>query len=57
MVVELPLVGHPGRVVVVGELGLRVGRVATVWDGEVAGLERGIQAAGSREWKIILLTD
>ena len=34
-----------------------MGKVATVWDGEVAGLERGILAAGNRESKIILLTD
>ena len=34
-----------------------MGKVTTVWDSEVTGLERGIQAAGNREWKIILLTD
>ena len=40
-----------------GELGVSVGKVATVWDGKVAGLERGIQVVGNREWKIILLID
>ena len=40
-----------------GELGVRVGKVATVWDGEVSGLERGIEAAGNRDWKIIFFTD
>ena len=32
-----------------GELGVRVGKVAIVWEGEVAGLERGFQAVGNRE--------
>ena len=40
-----------------GKLGVRVGKVATVWDGEVVGLERGIIAATNREWKILLLSD
>ena len=40
-----------------GKLGIRVGPVATVWDGEIAGLERGIKAAGNRDWDILLLTD
>ena len=40
-----------------GKLGIRVGERATVWDGEIAGLERGIKAAGNRDWKILLLTD
>ena len=34
-----------------------MGPVATVWDGEIAGLERGIKAAGNRDWDILLLTD
>ena len=39
-----------------GTLGIRVGRMATVWDGEVAGLERGLKAIdqGSR---VLLLAD
>ena len=40
-----------------GKLGVRVGKMATVWDGEVAGLERGIIAATNRDWKILLLSD
>ena len=40
-----------------GKLGIRVGDRATVWDGEIAGLERGIQAARNRDWKVLLLTD
>ena len=32
-----------------GKLGVRVGKVATVWDGEVVGLERGIIAAPNRD--------
>ena len=28
----------------------------TVWDGEIAGLERGTKAAGNRDWDILLLT-
>ena len=34
-----------------------MGKVATVWDREVAGLERGIIAATNRDWKILLLSD
>ena len=40
-----------------GKLGIRVGPRATVWDGEIAGLERGAKAAGNRDWDILLLTD
>ena len=32
-----------------GKLGVRVGKVATVWDREVAGLEKGILAAANRD--------
>ena len=31
--------------------------MATVWDGEVAELERGTIAATNRDWKILLLSD
>ena len=34
-----------------------MGKVASVWDEEVAGLERGILAATNRDWKILLLSD
>ena len=40
-----------------GKLGVRVGKVATVWDGEVGGLEKGILAAANRDWKFLLLSD
>ena len=40
-----------------GKLGIRVGPVAMVWNGEIAGLERGTKAAGNRDWDILLLTD
>ena len=39
-----------------GKLGIRVGPMATVWDGEITGLERGTKAAGNRDWDILLLT-
>ena len=39
-----------------GKLGVRVGKVATVWDGDIVGLEKGILAAANREWKILLLS-
>ena len=31
--------------------------MATGWDGEIAGLERGAKAAGNRHWDILLLRD
>ena len=31
--------------------------MATVWDGEIAGLERVTNGAGNRDWDILLLTD
>ena len=34
----------------------QVGPMATVWDGEVVGFERGLRAAGDRE-PVLLLTD
>ena len=40
-----------------GSLGVRVGLMATVWDGEIAGLERGLRAAEVRGGRILLLTD
>ena len=40
-----------------GKLGVGVGKVATVWDGEIAGLEKGILAAANSDWKILLLSD
>ena len=40
-----------------GKLGIRVGPMATVWDGEIVGLERGTRAAGNRDWDILLVTD
>ena len=40
-----------------GKLGIRVGPMATVWDGEITGLERGTKAAGNTDWDILLLTD
>ena len=39
-----------------GTLGIRVGPLATVWDGEIAGLERGLKAAGEQP-KVLLLAD
>ena len=31
--------------------------MATVWNGEIVGLERGTKAAGNRDLDILLLTD
>ena len=39
-----------------GSLGIRVGSMATVSDGEVAGLERGLRAAGDCD-RVLLITD
>ena len=39
-----------------GSLGVRVGFLATVWDGEVAGLQRGLMAAGEHS-QVLLLAD
>ena len=40
-----------------GKLEIRGRLVATVWDGEIAGLERGTKAAGNRDWNILLLRE
>ena len=40
-----------------GTLGVTVGKVATAWDEEVAGLEKGILVAANMDWKILLLSD
>ena len=40
-----------------GQLGIRIGKLATVWDGEIAGMERGLKAAANHEGKVIILSD
>lgn len=39
-----------------GSLGFRVGLLATVWDGGIAGLERGLRAAGDAD-QVLMLAD
>ena len=40
-----------------GQLGVRVGTMATVWDGEITGMKMGLRAAGNTEEKVIILSD
>ena len=40
-----------------GQLGVRVGMMATVWDGEITGMRMGLRAAGNTEEKVIILSD
>ena len=40
-----------------GQLGVRVGMMATVGDGEITGMKLGLRAAGNTEEKIIILSD
>ena len=40
-----------------GQLGVRVGMMATVWDGEITGMKLGLRAAGNTEEKVIILSD
>ena len=40
-----------------GQLGVRVGTMATVWDGEITGMKMGLSAAGNAEEKVIILCD
>ena len=38
-----------------GQLGVRVGTMATVWDGEITGMKMGLKAAGNTDNKVIFL--
>ena len=40
-----------------GQLGIRVGKLATVWDGEITGMERGLKATANHDGKVIILAD
>ena len=40
-----------------GQLGVRVGTMATVWDGEITGMKMGLKAAGNTNEKVIILSD
>ena len=40
-----------------GQLGARVGTMATVWDGEITGMKMGLRAAGNTKEKVIILSD
>ena len=40
-----------------GQLGVRVGTMATVWDGEITGMKLGLRAAGNTDEKVIILSD
>ena len=40
-----------------GQLGVRVGTMATVWDGEITGMKMGLRAAGNTDNKVIILSD
>ena len=40
-----------------GQLGVRVGTMATVWDGEITGMNMGLKAAGKNEDKVIIMSD
>ena len=40
-----------------GQLGVRVGTMSTVWDGEITGMKLGLRAAGNTEEKVIILSD
>ena len=40
-----------------GQLGVRVGTMATVWDGEFTGMKMSLKAAGNIEDKVIILSD
>ena len=40
-----------------GQLGVRVGTRATVWDGEITGMNMGLRAAGNTDEKVIILSD
>ena len=40
-----------------GQLGVCVGTMATVWDGEITGMKIGLRAASNKEDKVIILSD
>ena len=40
-----------------GQLGVRVGTMATVWDEEITGMKMGLKAASNIEDKVIILSD
>ena len=40
-----------------GQLGIRIGKLATVWDGEIAGMESGLKVAANYEGKVIILSE
>ena len=40
-----------------GQLVVRVGTIATVWDGDITGMKMGLKAAGNVEDKVIILCD
>ena len=40
-----------------GQLGVRVGTRATVWDGEITGMKMGLRAADNTDEKVIILSD
>ena len=40
-----------------GQLGVRLGTVATVWDGEITGMKMGLKAAGNTDNKVIILSN
>ena len=39
------------------QLGVRVGTMATVWDGEISGMYMGLKVASNKEDKVIILSD
>ena len=40
-----------------GQLGIRIGKLATIWDGEIAGMETGMKEAANYEGEVIILSD